>query len=46
MEYIRRQAFKDGKHISNYNFFTYDLLIIIVGMRVQWTASKHLETGP
>jgi len=34
MEYSRRQAFKEGKHISTYNFVKYDLLIIIVGMRI------------
>jgi len=33
MEYNRRQAFKDGKPIRIYNFFIYDLLIIIDGMR-------------
>jgi len=34
MEYNRLQAFKDGKPISSYKFFIYDLLIIIVGMRI------------
>ena len=34
MEYNRRQAFKDAKNISIYNFFIYDLLIIIVGLRI------------
>jgi len=34
MEYNRWQVSEDHKPISIYNFFIYDLLIIIVGMRI------------
>ena len=42
MEYGRRQAFKDGIPLSIYNFFIYDLLIIIVGM---WIVNLLAKTG-
>jgi len=40
MECNIRQSFKDGKAISIYNFFIYDLLIIIVGMRIVYLLVK------
>ena len=42
IEYNRRQAFKDGKHINIYNFLTYHLLIIIFGI---WIVNLLVKTG-
>jgi hypothetical protein len=34
MECIRWKDFKDGKNVSIYDFFIYDLIIITIGMRI------------
>jgi hypothetical protein len=42
MECNKREGFKEGKPISIYNIFLYDLLIITVGM---WSANLLEKTG-